>query len=97
MRPVFVKRPSYFFDLDAIRVAHTSQHRDRLDPNHQRATSGRSVVQVVERRIEIPVEKPAPPPARPRHAEWIDVLNELAEQFDTDAGTRARHRGRVGW
>jgi site-specific DNA-methyltransferase (adenine-specific) len=33
---VFVRQPGYFFDLDAIRVAHTSQHRGRLDPNHQR-------------------------------------------------------------
>ena len=28
---------------------------------------------------------PTPPPARPRHAEWVGVLNELAEQLDTGA------------
>jgi hypothetical protein len=49
------------------------------------AASGRSAAQVVERRFEIPVDKPAPPPGRPRHAEWIGVLHELAEQLDTGA------------
>ncbi len=34
---VFVRQADYFFDLDAIRVAHTTAaHRGRLDPNHQR-------------------------------------------------------------
>ncbi len=33
---VFAKQPTYFFDLDAIRVPHTTGHRGRLDPNHQR-------------------------------------------------------------
>jgi DNA modification methylase len=33
---VFVRQQDYFFDLDTIRVAHTSRHRGRLDPQHQR-------------------------------------------------------------
>ncbi len=33
---VFVKQPDYFFDLDAIRQPHTSQHHGRLNPDHQR-------------------------------------------------------------
>jgi DNA modification methylase len=33
---VFVRQPGYFFDLDAVRQPHTSQHRGRLDPGHQR-------------------------------------------------------------
>lgn len=30
---VFTKEPRYFFDLDAIRVPHTTSHRGRLRPN----------------------------------------------------------------
>lgn len=33
---VFTKQPDYFFDLDAIRTPHTSQHHGRLNPDHQR-------------------------------------------------------------
>ncbi|MDQ1743470.1 MAG: hypothetical protein QOE23_1809 [Pseudonocardiales bacterium] len=33
---VFVKQPGYFFDLDSVRVAHTTRHHGRLNPNHQR-------------------------------------------------------------
>lgn len=57
--------------------------RQRAWEQSRAATSGRSAVQVVERRVEIPVEKQALPPARPRHADWVGVLNELARQLDT--------------
>lgn len=33
---VFTKEPHYFFDLDAIRVPHTSTHHGRLRPDFQR-------------------------------------------------------------
>jgi site-specific DNA-methyltransferase (adenine-specific) len=33
---IFVKQANYFFDLDAIRQPHTSQHHGRLNPDHQR-------------------------------------------------------------
>jgi DNA modification methylase len=33
---VFTKNPCYFFDLDAIRVPHTTKHRGRLRPDFQR-------------------------------------------------------------
>jgi len=33
---VFVKQPNYYFDLDAIRQPHTSQHHGQLKPDHQR-------------------------------------------------------------
>jgi hypothetical protein len=33
---IFVKQPNYYFDLDAIRAPHTSQHHSRLHPDHQR-------------------------------------------------------------
>lgn len=59
--------------------------RQRAWEQSRAATSGRSAIQVVERRVEVPVVMPTPPPARPRHAEWIGVLNELAEQLDTGA------------
>lgn len=59
--------------------------RQRAWEQSRAAASGRSAVQVVERRVEVPVVMPAPPLARPRHAEWVGVLNELAEQLDTGA------------
>lgn len=59
--------------------------RQRAWEQSRAAASGRSAVRVIERRVEIPIEKPASLPARPRHAEWIGVLNELAEQLDTGA------------
>lgn len=59
--------------------------RPRAWEQSRAAASGRSAVQVVERRVEVPVEKPTPPPAHPRHAEWVGVLNELAQQLDTGA------------
>lgn len=33
---VFTKEPRYFFDLDAIRVPHSTSHRGRLKPDFQR-------------------------------------------------------------
>lgn len=33
---VFVRQADYFFDLDAIRVPHTSVHHGRIDQHHQR-------------------------------------------------------------
>ncbi|MDQ1743870.1 MAG: hypothetical protein QOE23_2209 [Pseudonocardiales bacterium] len=36
---VFVRQPGYFFDLDSVRIPHTSQHHGRLDPSHQRPRS----------------------------------------------------------
>ena len=33
---LFTKEPRYFFDLDAIRVPHTTSHRGRLRPDFQR-------------------------------------------------------------
>lgn len=63
--------------------------RQRAWEQSRAATSGRSTVHIVERGIKIPVEEPAPPRAHPRHAQWIGVLNELAEQLDTGASTCA--------
>lgn len=57
--------------------------RQRAWEQSRAAASGRSAVQVVERRVEIPVEQQTPPPPRPRHAEWVGVLTELARQLDT--------------
>jgi hypothetical protein len=59
--------------------------RQRAWEQSRAAASGRSAVQVIERRVEIPTQRPAPSPARPRHAEWIGVLDELATQLDTGA------------
>jgi len=47
------------------------------------AASGRSAVEVVERRVEIPL--PAPPTQtalRPGHRDWAPLLLELAKQLD---------------
>lgn len=57
--------------------------RQRAWEQSRAATSGRSAIQVVERRVEVPVVMPTPPQARPRHAEWVGVLDELASQLDT--------------
>ncbi|SDJ02298.1 hypothetical protein SAMN05444157_1329 [Frankineae bacterium MT45] len=56
--------------------------RQRAWEQTRAAESGRSAVQVVERRVEIPIEKPAAPPRTPRHTEWIGTLHELAKQLD---------------
>jgi hypothetical protein len=50
--------------------------RQRAWEQARAATSGRSAVQVVERRVEIPV--PMPPTRR----DWPRLLNELAHQID---------------
>ena len=59
--------------------------RQRAWEQSRAAASGRSAVQIVERWIEVPVPQPAPPTAtfRPRHRQWVDVLDELAAQLDT--------------
>jgi len=59
--------------------------RQRAWEQSRAAASGRSAVQIVERRVEVPVQQPAPPTAnfRPRHRQWVDVLDELAAQLDT--------------
>lgn len=36
---VFVRQPTYFFNLDAIRQPHTSQHHGKLRPDHVRPTA----------------------------------------------------------
>jgi hypothetical protein len=33
---VFTRQPAYFFDLDSVRVPHTSRHQGRLRPDHVR-------------------------------------------------------------
>lgn len=33
---VFTRQPRYFFDLDSVRLPHTSQHHGQLKPDHQR-------------------------------------------------------------
>jgi hypothetical protein len=44
-------------------------------------------VQIVERLVEIPAEQPAPSTSalRPRHQQWVEVLDELAAQLDSGA------------
>jgi hypothetical protein len=59
--------------------------RQRAWEQSRAAASGRSAVQVIERRVEIPVQQPTPSPAWPRHQEWVSVLGELATQLDAGA------------
>jgi hypothetical protein len=59
--------------------------RQRAWEQSRAAASGRSAIEVVERRIEIPVQQPAPHSDRPQHAEWVAILQELAAQLDTGA------------
>ncbi|WP_375474366.1 hypothetical protein [uncultured Jatrophihabitans sp.] len=49
--------------------------RQRAWEQARAATSGRGAVEIVERRIEVPV------PAPPRQAEWAPVLRHLADQL----------------
>ncbi|MGI8677392.1 MAG: hypothetical protein ACR2LX_01630 [Jatrophihabitans sp.] len=58
--------------------------RQRAWEQNRAASSGRAAVQIVERRIEVPV----PAAARhgnPTHGEWLPLLAELARQLDTGA------------
>jgi hypothetical protein len=50
--------------------------RQRAWEQSRAAASGLSAVQVVERRIEVPV------PAAPKRADWPALLHELARQID---------------
>ncbi len=59
--------------------------RQRAWEQSRAAASGRSAVQIVERRVEIPVRQPATVDPRPRHEQWVPVLDELATQLDTGA------------
>jgi len=57
--------------------------RQRAWEQARAAASGRSAVEVVERRVEIPL--PAPPTQtalRPGHRDWAPLLLELAKQLD---------------
>jgi hypothetical protein len=60
--------------------------RQRAWEQSRAATSGRSAVSVVERRVEIPVrELPGFEDRQPRHGEWNRILRQLAAQLDTGA------------
>jgi hypothetical protein len=59
--------------------------RQRAWEQTRAASSGRSAVQIVERRIEIPTQQPMPSPSRPRHQEWVAMLGDLATQLDAGA------------
>jgi len=57
--------------------------RQRAWEQSRAAASGRSAIEVVERRVEIP--SPAPPTQtalRPGHRDWAPLLLELAGQLD---------------
>lgn len=56
--------------------------RQRAWEQSRAAASGRSAVQIVERRVEVPVQQPATS-STPRHQQWVAVLDELAAQLDT--------------
>lgn len=58
--------------------------RQRAWEQSRAAASGRSAVQVIERRIEIPVQQPTTSQS-PRHQQWVPVLDELATQLNTGA------------
>lgn len=58
--------------------------RQRAWEQKRAAESGRSAVEVVERRVEIPVYSAAPPPV-PRHGEWVAIVDELTSQLDRGA------------
>lgn len=58
--------------------------RQRAWEQKRAAESGRAAVQIVERRIEVPVP-PAAEPSTPTHGDWLPLLNELARQLDTGA------------
>ena len=61
--------------------------RQRAWEQSRAAESGRSAIQIVERRVEIPAKEPAHSTAkpRPRHQQWVEVLDELAAQLDSGA------------
>jgi hypothetical protein len=58
--------------------------RQRAWEQSRAAASGRSAVQVIERRIEIPVPQTTTRTS-PRHHKWVAVLDDLATQLDTGA------------
>jgi hypothetical protein len=61
--------------------------RQRAWEQSRAAASGRSAVRIVERRVEIPAQQPAPSTAtlQLRHQHWVEVLDELASQLDSGA------------
>lgn len=65
----------------------SSACRQRAWEQSRAAASGRSAIRIVERRVEIPAEQPAPSAAnlRLRHQHWVEVLDELAAQLDSGA------------
>lgn len=56
--------------------------RQRAWEQSRAAASGRSAVEIVERRVEVPVQHPAKI-STPRHQQWVGALDELAAQLDT--------------
>ena len=61
--------------------------RQRAWEQSRAAASGRSAVQIVERRVEIPARQPARSATALglRHQHWVEVLDELAAQLDSGA------------
>ncbi len=57
--------------------------RQRAWEQKRAAASGRAAIEIVERRIEVPVT--ASVRQTPEHDAWIPLLNELARQLDTGA------------
>ena len=53
--------------------------RQRAWEQRRAAASGRAAIEVVERIVQVPVERQRVP----RHDEWPSVLGELATQLDT--------------
>ncbi len=53
--------------------------RQRAWEQKRAAASGRSAIEVVERRVAVAV------PTSPRHGEWVTHLRELERQLDTGA------------
>jgi hypothetical protein len=59
--------------------------RQRAWEQSRAAASGRAAVQIVERRVEIPVPARTPAPSNPRHGDWSELLHQLATQLDSGA------------
>lgn len=57
--------------------------RHRAWEQKRAAESGRSAVEVVERRVIVERATPAAAPTLPKGAEWVPVLTELAHQLDS--------------
>lgn len=57
--------------------------RRRAWDQSRAAASGRAAVEVVMRRVEVPIRAAQPAPLLPRHGAWAPLLRELADQLDT--------------